>query len=309
VRAFGATRTTVDLYRRTKKKSTLGKREKKIFDWLGRAPRAFLVAAVHCEIELDMRPLIVSDESGRQVVLGERDTIEYYRSVLSEALAHDMHHLVVAANIAAPCGLEAGEGVIVMGDEFARTTESLISNLWAVVELSNTTGWSPVRSLPLASVLDWTTRYQLSTRMGDSAISRAYNALTYLFDSPPSDDPLELFWALMGVEALFSEGALGVMDQVVRRSQLLIGRHDSFKKKFGRAYSVRSSFVHGGMPFPGKFTSNYGAFDFDKFKSKVHGASTVAAYLLVRALQELVVNNWSALQFELTLTGRDLVPS
>ncbi|HTD62350.1 MAG TPA: hypothetical protein VK679_16965, partial [Gemmatimonadaceae bacterium] len=158
VRAFGATRTTVDLYRRTKKKSTLGKREKKIFDWLGRAPRAFLVAAVHCEIELDMRPLIVSDESGRQVVLGERDTIEYYRSVLSEALAHDMHHLVVAANIAAPCGLEAGEGVIVMGDEFARTTESLISNLWAVVELSNTTGWSPVRSLPLVSVLDWTTR-------------------------------------------------------------------------------------------------------------------------------------------------------
>jgi hypothetical protein len=70
---------------------------------------------------------------------------------------------------------------------------------------------------------------------------------------------------MIGVEAMFSRGRDGVMDQLRDACRRVLGGEDAPRKLFNRAYEFRSAFVHGRQNFAGPHMVYDGAPEVEKF--------------------------------------------
>ena len=238
------------------------------------------------------------DASGISEV-SEEESIELSIGVVPSEVERLVYHLVLAANMSVPGAFEIGSGWLYQDGISSGRTNSLISDLWSANEYSEHTTWPPLTTLDVQRVWDWLVAGEHLDGSGSTPASRAVNALSHCFEAPGASNPMRLFWALMGVEALFSEDAPGVKSLVASRAQLLLGEQRSFKKDFSELYQTRSGFVHGGLAFPSAFESDATS----GFRERVHKAQAVALAVLVASLQAMVQRNWHKLSFQTSIRG------
>ncbi len=71
-------------------------------------------------------------------------------------------------------------------------------------EMSDEMGWPPLEALSLQSVWSWAVqRYQILDGFDNGATGRALCAFSRLFEHRTADEPMQLLWALVGLEALY----------------------------------------------------------------------------------------------------------
>ena len=81
----------------------------------------------------------------------------------------------------------------------------------------------------------------------DDPTSRALVALTNVMASV---DVMQLFWALVGIEALFVSDRGGIQEQLREKIEALLGPREQFRKLIDGMYSIRSRLIHGAADIP-----------------------------------------------------------
>lgn len=220
-----------------------------------------------------------------------------------------VYDIVLAANLAFPGSVSTDEGYIFADGHYEFGCDRMESNLSFATEYALNTGWPTLRPLAFQDVWVWLNRFSLLRGCGETPLSRAFNAYTHLFDDSVRGHSANLFWALLGLEALFKRGNAGAAEQLTQKSQLLLGQRDQFKRHLRAMYDIRSRFVHGELGFPGRYYPYDASEQFEKFQRDVDVPTFLAQITLVASLQELVLRNWSILEFSYQLAGSDGVES
>lgn len=230
-------------------------------------------------------------------------------SVATVDAVHDFARtLVFAANIARPGCLSVQSINWRSIDDSYEREPGLMHDLGSAVEYSRRTGWPALDPISFRSVYTWICLNLFHLRAGDTPVSRAFNAYTWLFGEPGDAHPFRLVAALIGIEALFATTTSGVGDQVRRRAQLLLGSRTSFKKDLDNMYAARSAFLHGSA----HLLPNGLYWDPpDAVRSRLDKGSDaegVASAVLLSSLQRLVAKGWSRLEFSEAMMGADDLP-
>lgn len=295
----------VELYSHHDSRFPVPKRDRKLA-YLGAAGRDslrnWLVAKISVSIALRAGNW-TSHRDGRTTTVPEEQALHFTESVTAHLLERQIFDLCCIANLASPGAFNIGAPFIYQDGQLVHTGKAVISDVESARAYAQKTGWPTIRSLPVLDVWNWVYTLNLPERLGDTAVSRAYNAWTYQFGEPGAGDPLQLFWALMGVEALFNDGRESVREQVLRRSQLLLGERRTHKADVGEMNRLRSAFVHGGLPFPSKDYPFDAHPEFEAYNERIWGATSIAQAMLVASLQTLVRENWSAISVGSILHG------
>lgn len=179
----------------------------------------------------------------------------------------------------------------------------LMPHFHGAIEYINDTGWPELKSVPFADVYRWVYLNGFHVRSGDTSISRAFNAFTWLFAEGGKENPFSLVSTLIGIEALFCTSSSGVTEQVRRRAQLLLGKKESFKKDLTTIYSVRSSFIHGRTLLSANGYSWSPPEETWQKMEKTHKGEDIASAVLIASLQKLAINNWNSLDYQEEIAG------
>jgi hypothetical protein len=206
---------------------------------------------------------------------------------------------VLAANIARP-GL-----ISIFGGEFKADGHTIVSapvlqnHLLDQLEVARDLGWPKEVRVAYPEALVWVSGV-LSAHpfIGGTPVSRALAAFSHIAArGDNSTGHLELFWAMMGLEALYCDRTEALKRQHIDKAAVVFGPLSENKKRVRRLYDFRSSLVHGGMSIPYSFTGDYDDTGIDSFHHELYEAESIAYLLLLASLQFLVRRKRVDLQF------------
>lgn len=205
------------------------------------------------------------------------------------------------------------QGLITVEDCDGKTLQRDETPMWfnyfhfAVME-SKRVRWPTFSNIEIDRVWAWYLKHLSSTdSMSGTPVGRALNALSYLFhDTLLGANSEELFWALLGIEALYGTGSASIQTLLDQKTQLVLGHRKEFKKKFSQMYNFRSRFVHGGLDFPNNVTFEETDRYEDYFK-EIGEIKGLAVAILLATLQAMIKNNWNSLEFNLSLSGNSSI--
>jgi len=164
--------------------------------------------------------------------------------------------------------------------------------------LARNQGWPQLKTLRLDSVMRWFMRLSwLPHHAGESALSRAYNALTHVIHAEHSEAEHALFYAMIGLEALYGGERESVFRTIQDRVNATLGAPTTFRRALSKMYDIRSRFVHGSLPFypfhrPDEPSSSA--------EQEIDVAANTAIAVLAASLQKLIDTDSSSLRFTVT---------
>lgn len=216
--------------------------------------------------------------------------------------------LLIYLNLAKPGAFNSGEGVVIesfkYGDnekEAARGTFPILANtIDQSLGLIEKYKWPPIELLSISVTLNWLSKHWAALNtMPNTRVERALNAFSYLFhDSLCDNSPSDLFFSLVGIEALFVEGKDSVQKQVDIKSQLLLGKRTNFKKIFNELYDFRSRYIHGQLRFMNKYVLRDGDDDVMEHMFNTYDHSYFAMLILISAIQKHISLDKGEFEFE-----------
>ncbi len=223
--------------------------------------------------------------------------------VVSGEVETKLYDLVLFANLARPGSVELFGGDIYADNQYMLETKHLASWRFSeAADLAHREEWPNLESLAVSDVWRWGSVVEgLSLGFSDGPMGRALNALTHLC-SMDASEPFELFWALMGLEAIYIRERGSVMEQLRQKVQILLGTPKVHKKRFNRMYELRSRLIHGQLDFSSAYSSVEGSKP-DKFVTDLKEATDLATALLLATVQEHVKRNLRDLKFSYRVDG------
>lgn len=164
--------------------------------------------------------------------------------------------------------------------------------------------WPKLQDLSVKSVWKWV-EAKLNNSVSTTASDRALFAFTLIHnrDSGRVDLSTQLFYSMMGIEALYCDNQSNIISQIRERVKLVLGEPPGYKGKMNKMYDFRSKFIHGSLNMPSLISLN--STSRELIPSEYNGIET-SAYLsmalLTATLQWLIVNGKSELSFKTVLT-------
>jgi hypothetical protein len=135
--------------------------------------------------------------------------------------------------------------------------------------------------------------------ISSSKLSRGLYAFTHLYQT--NSEIENLFWSMVGIEALYVSGNTGISEQIRKKAQIFLGEISEFKKRLTAMYEYRSGFMHGSKNFPSLFHIHDALENYDKFLEDFGNAVDVASSLLIATLQKMAKMNLDDLDFDYVL--------
>ncbi len=247
----------------------------------------------------------VSDEtreaqsSSGEVVYWEGKIAEEADKSSTQALFEKgLYDIAIVANIARPGSLEFGRGTLFQDGEYKYATDEMgnVYLLREAVQLAHSIGWPRLQTFDFAQVWLWATKQAgFVEGFGGGSTGRALNAFANLFQ--PGDETINLLWALVGIEALYTKGQGALQEQVRVKSQALLGELEAHKKRIGQMYDFRSRFVHGDLEISGKYPLRDASDEYMKYQDDLFASIELAEAILLATLQKLVELDWKGLTF------------
>lgn len=185
-------------------------------------------------------------------------------------------------------------------DSFDPLLSILPESLHFQVELQ----WPPIKSYDLCDFYNWlTNHWQSFETRANNRLQRALNAFSYLFhDTLVHESDGDIFYSILGIEALFVVGKDGIQKQVDEKTQLLFGRRQQFQKRFSQMYDFRSRYVHGQLDLTNKFhVDDNNEESVDSHLRPLYENCCFAILILVASIQKHFELNKEHIDFELTL--------
>lgn len=208
--------------------------------------------------------------------------------------------LIIAANIAYPGVIEVFSGHVFQNEKVVKSVPTIQSDLYYAVETAQKKKWPPITNLGIRDTWTWMTAdISLVERFAETEFGTAISAFTYLLGEHQwsAGTILDLFWSMIGLEALYGKGSAEISSQLVEKTQALLGIQIDFKRDVKRMYHYRSRLVHGDIKVPSAFFEYLDM----KFDDEVSKYAHLAAAILVSTLQAMCRRNVHALGFDYVL--------
>mgnify|MGYP000992901891 CR=1 FL=1 len=232
---------------------------------------------------------------------GSLRKVPHHIDAFADTLAKWVFDLVVVGSIAQPGSTWLRGGRISHYSqpihETSQVDTSFLREVWLSDYHVDRSAWN---ILPFHKTWTWCQR-QKGFSSGFSACSsaRALNAFASLLCS--HEDPMGLFWSLVGIEALYVRGSQGAREQVRDKIPVLFGDNKTIKKRLVDMYRQRSKLVHGEMDFLGPRLSGEESIIQD-YLLKHSEAVDFASSVLVATIQKMVVADLDELDFKRSYT-------
>ena len=152
-------------------------------------------------------------------------------------------------------------------------------------------GWPKLQNIPFLITWNWLNN-KTNFISGDKVlrIDRALNALSYIYNTNAYED---IFYLLIGIEALYNKGRGKIINQIEEKISRVLGCCLNSKNIIKNMYDVRSNFVHGRFPIHKKNCDN------DTFiadNEKYYKSVDAALSILICSFQILIINNCTSIE-------------
>lgn len=225
-------------------------------------------------------------------------------SNIVEEFKKTINDLRIAINIAFPGFFDTHGGYIyVENEEYDDLETSISGSLLGAILNAREKQWPKVEILTIKQTWNWILkRKDFINAMGSKPIERALSAFTHIFDANNYED---LFYSLIGIEAIYTSGRQGVLEQLREKSIAIFGEPENYKNSLSKMYDIRSRFMHGTLNFPSKYYIYDGIEEFDEFMRKEYSQCLeMAEALLVATIQQFVINDAEDLNYHLQIEFR-----
>jgi hypothetical protein len=252
----------------------------------------------------DLDKIVESDKSlntFREYSLEERASI-FLDSACSE-LHSTLIDLYLALSIAHPGSIYFWECWQFYNKNFVRKEHGAMTLFDNARKRSEELKWPDIHTLKIQDVYEWLLKVPgFSDRRGVGQVGRAIAALSYLIKMRSKDEnALSLVWALLGLEALYGRGNVGLKTQLLEKSEAMLGPRQENKKVFGWMYDFRSRLLHGDMDLPYQHNSYDADPEYEKIWNELYECESLATAILLSTLQNLCQRNSYSLEFSYTL--------
>ena len=221
-------------------------------------------------------------------------------------LNFEVNNLLLLANILWPGALSVVPGFSFVDGTYHGETSAFAAEEWyRAVSAADKYRWPQFQSLSILDAWSWLA----STRCFEDGIARgsvgrALGALSYVApEHYQSESSLNLAWALLGLEALYCTGNVGLREQLVAKTELVLGARSENKKAFGAMYDFRSRLLHGDMDLPLRYSGFDAVPGFEKHFDDLCDYEGIGLAALIATLQVMIKNRWSSLSFRYEVTG------
>lgn len=239
----------------------------------------------------------------------EDDPFETNLHIVSEQVStyvfqHEINNVLLIANILYPGAISAIEGyVMVNGEPAGGTSPFYAEHLFGAVMAATDLGWPKFYAIPFVDAWRWLRHSgALSDGIGIGRLGRAIAALSHLTTSnfePTSS--VGLVWILLGLEALYSRGNVGLKEQLLGKTESILGPRTENKKVFGGVYDFRSRLLHGDVDIPLRYSPFDAVKKFEDFHDELMKSEDLALATLIATLQWMARNDTQEMDFVYTL--------
>ena len=241
----------------------------------------------------------ISSSDNNPISLEER--VQIYKAYIVDEFKYQSFHLLVLSNISFPGAIKTWEGVVLLNREKYSSFPSVSSihreSLDDIIALK----WPTYTTVPILQVWEWYQSNNFSFRShSKTKVARSLNTFTYLFKKNSTDIVFDLFWSIIGIEALYCTSKEGISEQIYEKVQLVLGPVTESKKKIKAMYNFRSRLVHGDLDIPPNYF-DYEDIDEEKFQKEIFEATILAVAILTTTLQQLIIKNETDLKFKYIL--------
>lgn len=223
------------------------------------------------------------------------------REDIEDLIIHRIQHFPFFLNIAKPGMFDSFGGGLYLDDKYMAALHRCSTDLLAAVETSRTIKWPKLEFLNYNQVWNWYFKFENALEiMSRNSVERALNAFSRLMKRQHISDYSDIFWVLLGLEALYCVGSVDVQKQLIEKSEVLLGPRTAFKKELDSMYKFRSRFVHGDVNIPNTYYLDTISEEYNKYHSAYNRSLNLAAAMLLASLQKLIILDKYTLEFETT---------
>lgn len=218
----------------------------------------------------------------------------------------EINSFLLLCNILRPGSLSADSGyAFTRKQQCGRTAAFFAEDLFSAVESAQQLGWPRFYKPTLLQGWNWMrTSGALVDGIGVGRLGRSLAALSHLTAPDLREtSSIELVWVLLGLEALYSRGNVGLKDQLLGKSEALLGPRTENKRAFGAVYDFRSRLLHGDVDLPLRFTEFNAVQKFEDYHTELWRNEKLALAVLLATLQWMVVAKVKELNFEYALSS------
>lgn len=207
---------------------------------------------------------------------------------------------VIATNLARPGSLHCKKGpIIVNAGHIHDVLEFDGQSFSHAVAYADEITWPTFLELSIKQVWEWFSKVKgLENGVLHGPSGRALTAVSYLLRE---NTALDLVWALLGLEALYSKSNVALTEQLIEKSKIFLGTPTSNKKLFGRMYDFRSRLLHGNIDFPIEYCEYDALDEVRNYSSESYDAALLAKAVLIATLQKMVQLDLYELNFKYAL--------
>jgi len=217
----------------------------------------------------------------------------------------EINNFFIAANIAFPGGISTDNGASFYEEKYFTKIEGFYAEgIYSSVRIANDLKWPKLHNISILETLQWLNNNNFFINgIAKNSIERALAAFSHLIIKNINDDrSLDLVWALLGLEAIYTKGNVGLKEQLTSKTETFLGSREENKKEFGKMYDFRSRFIHGDLDIPLHF-HNSGAKEFEQFYDDLYRTTDIATITLIATFQKMIINKWTNLSFKYSVEG------
>jgi hypothetical protein len=228
-------------------------------------------------------------------------SLENYVSLVAIEFEIQLTNFLLFLQIAKPGAFQTREGELFVNDEYNGSFNRFSSiHQEAYLEIKKI-GWPKFKNLKYQDVISWYKQFNLSfEKMANTKTEIALNAFSYLFQDRTTIT-LDLFWSLIGIEALYCTGKEGKAEQIFEKTQVVLGPISDFKKKLKIMYNFRSRLIHGDLSIPSAISEHFALKEFEEYSDEFFDATIFSVAILTATLQELIYLKKDSLLFKTVL--------
>jgi hypothetical protein len=211
--------------------------------------------------------------------LTEKEKERLLLEISADYFEHEVDLFLLAANIVRPGALSAIKGYAFVGHELISTTKPFFAeSFYGAVRASKVTGWPKLLSPSVVESWSWLQRSQaVVDGIGVRPLGRALSALSHLTrEDLSTSSSVDLFWLLLGLEALYARGNVGLKEQLLGKTEVILGPRTENKKLFGTVYDFRSRLLHGDVDVPLRFSQFDAVEKFERFHEELDSSEELA---------------------------------
>lgn len=249
---------------------------------------------------------IRSESTWKPGEISEKDKERLFLDVAIDYFEHEVDVFLLAANIARPGALSVVEGYGFVDDHFIDGTKPFFADrLFGAMSASAATGWPKMILPPIDETWKWLHASRvLVDGVGVEPLGRALSALSHITShTPSSSSSVDLFWVLLGLEALYAKGNVGLKEQLLGKTEVILGPRTENKRLFGAVYDFRSRLIHGDVDVPLRFSQFDAVEKFERFHEELHRNENLALAALLGTLHWMITHKVHSLDFAYALRG------